>query len=123
MYRSFKEMPIWRNAMAIAKMIFNITKTLPPKEDYGLTSQIRRSTLSISANIAEAYGRKHTFDKINFYNFARGSITETQSHLEYGIQVGYFDKKVVKEVDVLLSDCYSSLNKITYSLKNSTRST
>lgn len=123
MYKSFKDMPIWKKAMAVAERIFTLSEKLPKKEDYGLTSQIRRSALSISANIAEAYGRNHTFDKINFYYFARGSITETQSHLEYGMRVGYFDSEDVNKVDALLSDCYNSLNKITFSLKHSNRST
>ena len=50
MYKSFKEMPIWQMSMEIAEGIFNITTGLPKCEDYGFTSQIRRSTLSISAN-------------------------------------------------------------------------
>jgi len=75
-------MPVWQKAMSIAEAVFRITDDLPRKEDYGFTSQIRRSALSISANIAEAYGRKHTSDKVNFYYIARGSLTETQSHLD-----------------------------------------
>jgi four helix bundle protein len=75
-------MPIWQEAMDIAEEIFKLTEGLPRKEDYGFTSQIRRSALSISANIAEAYGRGHTSDRVNFYYFARGSVTETQSHLD-----------------------------------------
>jgi four helix bundle protein len=119
MYKSFKEMPIWEEAMDIAEDIFKITDNLPKKEDYGFTSQIRRSALSISANIAEAYGRYHTLDKVNFYYMSRGSITETQSHLEYGKRVGYLDKGTVQELDVRLSKLYNDLNKIIVSLKGS----
>jgi len=81
MYKSFKEMPVWQSAMNIAEMVFSLSDTLPKKEDYGLTSQVRRSALSISANIAEAFGREHTLEKINFHYVARGSLTETQNHL------------------------------------------
>ena len=56
--------------MDIAGEIFEITDKLPRREDYGFSSQIRRSVLSISANIAEAYGRQHTLDKTNFYYYA-----------------------------------------------------
>jgi len=121
MYKSFKDMPIWLEAMEVAERIFTITDKLPKKEDYGFTSQIRRSALSISANIAEAYGRDHTMDKINFYYFARGSVTETQSHLEYGKRVRYFDNKVAEELDKRLSDLYKNLNKIILSLRNSNK--
>ena len=60
-------MPIWQKAMKISEDLYNLTEGLPRKEDYGFTSQIRRSALSIPANIAEAFGRNHTLDKINFY--------------------------------------------------------
>ncbi|GLI54162.1 four helix bundle protein [Thermodesulfovibrio yellowstonii] len=118
MYKSFKDMPIWKEAMRIAEEIIKLTENLPKKEDYGFTSQIRNAALSISANIAEAFGRNHTFDKINFYYFARGSITETQSHLEYGKRVKYLSESSVKELDDKLSQLYSDINKIIKSMKN-----
>ena len=118
MYKSFKDMPIWEEAMSVAEIIFKLTENLPKKEDYGFTSQIRKASLSISANIAEAFGRNHTFDKINFYLFARGSITETQSHLEYGKRVKYLSESSVKELDDKLSQLYSDINKIIKSMKN-----
>jgi len=67
-----------------------LTQHLPKKGDYGLTSQLRRSALSISGNIAEGFGRKHIKDKLQFYYASRGSLTETKSHLIYGRRVGYF---------------------------------
>jgi len=110
-------MPVWKEAMSIAEEVFQITEGLPKKEDYGLTSQIRRSTLSISANIAEAYGRKHTLDKRKFYYTAGGSTTETQNHLEYGLRVGYFTRIQVDDFDKRLNQIYNDLNKIIVTIK------
>ena len=118
MYKSFMEMPVWQDAMKLATLIFELTEKLPKKEDYGFTSQIRRSALSISANIAEAFGRNHTLDKINFYYYARGSITETQSHCEYGKRVKYFDEKQANLINNKLSELLKSLNQIIVTLKN-----
>lgn len=118
MFKSFKEMPIWQESMDIAEDIFKLTENLPKKEDYGLTSQLRRAALSISANIAEAYGRNHTSDKVNFYYFARGSTLETQSHLEYAKRVGYFKDDYIDKLDGRLVKLYNDLNKIIISLKN-----
>jgi len=116
-YKSFKDMEIWQKAMDVAADIFLITETLPHKEDYGLTSQIRRSSVSISANIAEGFGREHTLDKINFYLYSRGSVFETQSHLEYGKRVKYFNEDIVNILDKKLSDLILSLNKLIKTLR------
>jgi four helix bundle protein len=117
MYKSFKDMVIWQEAISVAEIIHEITEKLPKKEDYGFTSQIRRAALSISANIAEAYGRSHTLDKINFYYFARGSATETQSHLEYGKRVCYLSQDSVEQLDSRLSKIYNDINKIIMTIR------
>lgn len=117
MFTSFKEMPIWREAMAIAEEVFKLTEAFPRKEDFGLTSQLRRSILSISANIAEAYGRNHSREKVNFYYYARGSVTESQSHLEYAKRVGYIGQEIAEALDVRLNQLYNDINKVILSLK------
>lgn len=111
-------MQVWKNSMELAERIFNVTENLPKKEDYGFTSQIRRAALSISANIAESYGRQHTADKINFLFYARGSVTETQNHLEYGKRVGYINNLVSEDLDLVLENIHKELNKIIITLKN-----
>lgn len=117
MYKSFKDMPIWQEAMNIAEDMFKLTENFPKKEDYGLTSQLRRAASSISANIAEAYGRNHSSDKVNFYYFSRGSAVETQSHLEYAKRVGYISEELCNKLDRELVKIYNDLNKIIVSLK------
>lgn len=116
-YGSFREMPVWQKAMDVAETLHSLTDTLPKKEDYGFTSQVRRAALSISANIAEAYGRKHILDKINFYYHARGSLTETQSHLEYGKRVGYLNIEEAERLDSELTKLYHQINKIVTELR------
>ncbi len=110
-------MPVWQKAMEVAETLHSLTEALPKKEDYGFTSQIRRAALSISANIAEAYGRKHLLDKINFYYHARGSLTETQSHIEYGKRVGYLQIEDADPLDNELTKLYHQINKIVAELR------
>jgi four helix bundle protein len=117
MYKTFRDMPIWQSAMDIAVAIYKLTDVLPRKEDYGFTSQVRRSALSISANIAEAFGRRHTLEKIHFYYVARGSLTETQSHMDYGRRVDYISTEDHKILDASLQTVYQDLNKIILYLK------
>ncbi len=117
-YRCFSEMPVWRMSLGLSKEVFMLTSVLPRVEDYGLTSQLRRSANSISANIAEAYGRKGIKDKSVFYVVSRGSAYEVKSHLLYGEHVGYFNADAVAN---LLSDyaiIIHELNKILKTLHN-----
>lgn len=118
MIKSFQDMPIWQESMGVAVKIFEISDPFPKKEDYGLTSQIRRSALSISANIAEAFGRYHIKDKINSYYFAKGSATETQSHLIYCKEVKYTTLEAVDQLINELEEICKSLNKIIKTLHN-----
>ena len=115
-YNSFEDMPVWQKAMDLAAGIFSITESLPKKEDYGLTSQIRNSVLSISGNIDEGFGRKHTKDKLNFYYNSRGSLSETKSHLIYGQRVGYFDRKEFESHSKLIEEIWRELNSMINSL-------
>jgi four helix bundle protein len=119
-YNSFEEMPVWQKAMDMAVEIFHLTERLPRREDYGLTSQIRRSALSVAGNIAEGFGRKHIKEKMNFYYDARGSLSETKSHLIYGYRVHYFEKIAFDKQVGILDDIWKQLNTLINSLKGKT---
>ncbi|MBC7886176.1 MAG: four helix bundle protein [Saprospiraceae bacterium] len=118
MYSSFEEMPVWKKSIELSAIIFKLTITLPRSEDYGLTSQIRRASNSVSGNIAEAFGRLSPKDKKNFYVFSRGSANETKSHLLYGIRVGYFNEAECKSVLICYDELIYELNKIIKTLKD-----
>jgi four helix bundle protein len=115
-YNSFEDMPVWQKAMDLAAKIHSLTERLPRKEDYGLTSQIRGSGLSVSGNISEGFGRKHTNDKLKFYYNARGSLAETKNHLIYGQKVGYFTVAEFKEYSNLIKEIWKELNALISSL-------
>ena len=116
-YKSFEDMVVWQKAMDLATKIFELTERLPRKEDYGLTSQIRRSALSISGNIAEGFGRKHIKDKLKFYYISRGSLAETKSHSIYAKRVGYFSQKDFDALEILIADIWQELNRLISSLE------
>ena len=116
-YNSFEEMPIWQKAMDLSVKISKLTENLPRKEDYSLTSQIRRSVLSVSGNLAEGFGRKHTKDKLNFYFDSRGSLAETKNHLIYGQKVGYFGEVEYKDLSNLIDDIWKELNLLISSMQ------
>jgi four helix bundle protein len=117
MYYSFKDMPVWQKAMELSVRVFHLTSGLPTKEDYGLTSQARRAANSINGNIAEAFGRKTNKDKSHFYTVAKGSAYETQSHLIYGVEVGYLNPTQIAEVNSQYDELIHELNKILKTLR------
>ena len=119
-YESFENVTVWQKGMELAQSVYSMTERLPRKEDFGLTSQIRRSALSVPGNIAEGFGRKHTKDKLNFYYASRGSLTETKSHLIYGQRVGYFENGSFCLQLQLIETIWNELNRLIKTLSKRT---
>ena len=110
--KDFRNLEIWQEAHKLALEIYNISKLFPKDEMYGLTSQIRRATVSVALNIAEGYGRYHYLEEINFLFNARGSITEVQSCLLLSKDLKYVKAEIIDK----LFDRYSILSKRVNSL-------
>ncbi|MBS1573208.1 MAG: four helix bundle protein [Bacteroidetes bacterium] len=118
MYNDFSEMPVWRIGEKVVEDIYKLTESLPRKEDYALCSQLRRAAMSITGNIAEAFGRGHKKDKINFYYYARGSAYEVRSHLLTGVKAGYFTDYSINVIDQDCKSIVESLDKIIKGLRS-----
>lgn len=78
---SFKDLSVWQKSMSLAKDVYEITRSLPKSEEYGLSSQIRRSAVSIPSNIAEGSKRGSTKDFCQFLRMAQGSAAELETQL------------------------------------------
>jgi len=89
---TFRDLVVWQKSMALAESIYVITKYFPKEEQFGLISQIRRSAVSIPANIAEGYGRQSLPDYIRFLKISRGSLFELQTHIELSIRFSYLNE-------------------------------
>jgi len=87
--RSHKDLEIWKQSMNLVAKIYLVSKEFPTYEQYGLTSQIRRSAVSIPSNIAEGAGRQNTKEFIQFLYIALGSLAELDTQLELSQKVGY----------------------------------
>lgn len=79
--RNFRELKVWEKGHELTLAVYEATRTFPRDEQYGLTSQIRRSCASIPANIAEGCGRGSNEDLGRFLQMAMGSATELEYHL------------------------------------------
>ncbi|HDH04463.1 MAG TPA: four helix bundle protein [Nitrospirae bacterium] len=96
--KTFRDLIVWQKAMQLVTQIYLITKGLPKEEIYGLTPQIRRSSVSIPSNIAEGYGRNSTNDYIRFLQIATASLYELQTQLEICLNLEYLSKQIFKEL-------------------------
>jgi four helix bundle protein len=95
---SYQDLKIWQNGMEISEKCYYLTKNFPKEELYGMIQQIRRSSVSISANIAEGYGRRSTAEYIRFLNIAQGSINELETHLILSSRVGLCSTKSIETI-------------------------
>lgn len=85
----FKKLDIWRVGFELGKFIYKITRDFPKEELYGLTSQIRRASISISSNIAEGCGRSTPRDFRNFLYNAMGSLREVETQILFAKDFNY----------------------------------
>ena len=82
--------------------VYANTKKFPKEELFGVTSQIRRASVSIAANIAEGFGRTSIKEKLNFYNMSHGSLTELQSHIFLATDLKYITDINSREIFALI---------------------
>ena len=116
-YKTFEDLSVWKKAKDLVLKIYHCTKSFPREELYNLTSQARRSALSITANIAEGFGRYHYLDKNKFYYNARGSLEELRSHLIISKELLYVSNDIFSELKNLLNEIAEELNKVIFVTK------
>lgn len=108
--KSFEELPVWKDARKFANKIYNLTKKFPKEENYGLTSQITRATVSIGSNIAEGFDRYSKKDFVKFLIIARGSISEIQNDLYIALDLKYINQNDFQETYALAKGLGKQIN-------------
>jgi len=113
---SYREQFIWKRGIQLSINCYRLTEHFPKSELYGLTSQIRRASVSVPSNIAEGYGRKTKGEYIQFLHIALGSLRELDTQLIIAREVGLAEHKlfidVISEANELQGILVSSLNKL-----------
>lgn len=79
--RSYRDLKVWQRSIQLSVAIYKLTGAFPPEEIYGLTSQLRRASVSVASNIAEGYRRASKGEFRQFVGMARGSLLELQTQL------------------------------------------
>jgi four helix bundle protein len=89
--RSFTDLKVWQEGHKLVVLIYKITAGFPAKETYSLIDQMRRASASITANIAEGFGRHGYKEKLQFYFLAQGSLLELKNFILIAKDVGYLE--------------------------------
>ena len=110
--KSYSDLIVWQKSMSLVTHIYKLAVKLPENEKYGLTSQIKRSAISIPSNIAEGYGRNYRKDYSRFLQIARGSLFENQTQLEISVNLDFINEEDLKEIKELSIEVEKMLNSL-----------
>ena len=91
--KSFTDLKVWQEAYQLVLLVYKITKLFPKEETYSLIDQMRRAAASITANIAEGFGRQTYKEKLQFYYMSQGSLIELKNFILIANGVGYLKEK------------------------------
>ncbi len=84
----YRDLDVWNESMNLAADIYEMTRTFPREEQFGMVSQLRRASVSVAANIAEGYGRQQTKPFIQFLRISQGSLKEVETLVLLAQRVG-----------------------------------
>jgi len=116
--KSFEDLVSWQEAIDLAAKIYKFTESFPDTEKFGLISQLRRAAASISANIAEGFGRTGQKEKVQFYSIAYGSLLEVKSFLYLSSKLGYCSKEELEEFIGPITILQKRINALLNSIRN-----
>jgi len=99
--QSFRDLQVWQRSMELTLAIYRLSQAFPREENFGLTAQLRRASVSIPSNIAEGQGRLNTGEFKQFLGIARGSNCELQTQLEIARALGLGDPQLLNQAESL----------------------
>ena len=101
---SYKDLIVWQKSLDLAVEIYKLPSLFPKEEVYGLTSQIRRASCSVSLNIAEGFGRNTTKSYVSFLYIAEGSLREVESAVILSNRLGFVKESSCEKVNSLIEE-------------------
>jgi four helix bundle protein len=112
--QDFKKLRVWKDSVHLAQVIYRLSDSLPKSEAFGLKSQMRRSVVSISSNIAEGSGRGSALDFARFLQMSIGSASELENQILIAQELGFLSKSTdaIDEVTAVRKQLRAFLQKV-----------
>jgi four helix bundle protein len=114
----FTELETWKHARILRNELYRVVKAFPQEEKFGLAAQIRRAASSVTANLAEGYGRYSYQENMQFCRVSRGSLYELRDHLTTALDAGYIPKARYEELDAMAISAVRLVNGYIRATKN-----
>ena len=108
--KSYKELIVWQKSMKLVTMVYELSKKFPDDEKFGLTSQMRRCSVSVPSNIAEGWGRLSRKNYIQFLRISRGSLFELETQVLITKELNYINDSVI--IESLIIEISKMLNSL-----------
>ena len=116
--KTHKDLDAWKYSIDLVTDIYRVTKSFPSTEQYGLTSQIRRCSVSVPSNIAEGAGRHYDKEYIQFLYISLGSLSELETQLIIACNLSYVDKIQFNALDNKISEIRGKISGLIKYVKN-----
>ncbi|MBS0194064.1 MAG: four helix bundle protein [Proteobacteria bacterium] len=113
--RPHETLDVWQESMSLVESVYACSRRFPDSERFGLTSQIRRSAVSIPSNIAEGAARRSTPELLRFLAIARGSLSELDTQLQISIRLKYVEPE--PSIDDQIDSLFAKLTSLIHSLE------
>ncbi len=112
-----KDLDVWQKSIELVSEVYSLTNSFPREEQFSLTSQIRRSAISIPSNIAEGIARSSNLETIRFLDISRSSLVELDTQIQIAINLKYLNSSEIEKLSEMVNHIFAMLSKLIQKIK------
>lgn len=107
-----KKLEVWKKSLILVAEVYKLIQSFPREEQFGLTSQLRRASVSVISNIAEGFSRSSEIETKRFLEIARSSLVEVDTQIEIAIKLNYLNEKDIIDLTESSNHIFAMLTKL-----------
>lgn len=107
-----KKLVVWEKSLVLVAEVYKLSKSFPRDEQFGLTSQLRRASVSVISNIAEGFARSSEIETKRFLEIARSSLVEVDTQIETALKLNYLNEKDIIDLTESSNHIFAMLTKL-----------